>query len=239
MMSNSATGLGRSAGGLPDCRPLVPGTAARLARLILIAAVVALLGVCGSTNAAAAIKLDQPTGLFGSRELHSTNLQMFPKWRDLLARYAEDKRRCQTAACGKEWRTLIERLRGDDRMAQLRVLNEALNKKPYVDDIANWGKADYWETPFQFLHRGGDCEDFAIAKYFALAELGVPADDMRIVVVQDRNLGIAHAILVVSAVGKSWVLDNQISKVVPAASIHHYRPVYAVNANGWWLYRIA
>jgi len=164
---------------------------------------------------------------------------MFPKWRGLLGRYVEDKLKCETAACGKEWRALIERLRGQERMVQLRTLNQALNKKRYVDDLTNWNKPDYWETPFQFLRRGGDCEDYAIAKYLALAELGVPTDDMRIAIVQDQNLGIAHAILVVTVDGKSWVLDNQISKVVPATSIRHYRPVYSVNEKGWWLHRFA
>jgi predicted transglutaminase-like cysteine proteinase len=202
-------------------------------------AAIALLIAFGDAGEAAAMKSDRPTGLFGSSEIHSGNLQMFPKWRGLLARYADEKRKCEAAACGKQWRSLLEGLRGQDRMAQLRGLNQVFNKTRYIDDETNWNTPDHWETPFQFLRRGGDCEDYAIAKYLALVELGVPVDDMRIAIVQDQNLGIAHAILVVAVDGKSWVLDNQISKVVPAASIRHYRPVYSVNANGWWLHRVA
>jgi len=236
-MSASPTGFGRNAPGLPVA-PLATRLRRLFARPFWIAAI-ALLVAFGSAGEAAAVKSNRPTGLFGSNEIHSSNLQMFPKWRGLLARYADDKRKCEAAACGKEWRALLERLSGRDRMAQLRGVNEALNKKRYISDEANWNKPDYWETPFQFLRRGGDCEDYAIAKYLALVELGVPVDDMRIAVVQDQNLGVAHAILVVAVDGANWVLDNQISKVVPAASIRHYRPVYSVNANGWWLHRVA
>lgn len=211
---------------------------ASFAKLLRFAAI-ALLVVVGSIGHAAAIMSNRPTGLFGSNEIHSSDLRMFPKWRGLLARYADDKRKCEGAPCGKEWHTLLDGLRGHDRMAQLRILNQTLNKKRYAADATNWNALDYWETPFQFLRRGGDCEDYAIAKYLALVELGVPADDMRITIVVDQNLGIAHAILVVAVDGQNWVLDNQIGKVVPTASIRHYRPVYSVNAKGWWLYRVA
>jgi predicted transglutaminase-like cysteine proteinase len=69
----------------------------------------------------------------------------------------------------------------------------------------------------------------------ALRDLGVSVDDMRIVVLNDLNLRIAHAVLAVYVSGKPYILDNQISKVVPASSIHHYQPVYSINENGWWL----
>jgi predicted transglutaminase-like cysteine proteinase len=55
----------------------------------------------------------------------------------------------------------------------------------------------------------------------------------------DLNLGLGHAILVVYVEGTPMVLDNQIQKVVPASSIKHYKPVYSVNDTGWWLHRPA
>jgi predicted transglutaminase-like cysteine proteinase len=60
---------------------------------------------------------------------------------------------------------------------------------------------------------------------------------MRIVVVQDLNLGIAHAVLVVYLDGRALVLDNQIDDVVPAAAVRHYRPIYSINERHWWLHR--
>ena len=104
-------------------------------------------------------------------------------------------------------------------------------------ELANWGVEDYWETPNEFLNRDGDCEDFAIAKYKSLRALGLGDDQLRIVVLQDLNLRIAHAVLVVLDGGKAWVLDNQIDQVIDADRIRHYRPYYSINASAYWLHR--
>lgn len=51
----------------------------------------------------------------------------------------------------------------------------------YKTDEKNWGVADYWSTPSELIEKGaGDCEDYAIAKYFALLALGVPRDKLRL-----------------------------------------------------------
>src|SRR3546814_10214490 len=72
-----------------------------------------------------------------------------------------------------------------------------------------------------------------IAKFMALRALGVDNAEMRIVVLNDLNLRIGHAVLVVYVDGKALVLDNQIKSVVPADTIRHYQPVYSVNEDGW------
>jgi predicted transglutaminase-like cysteine proteinase len=195
---------------------------------------VALLVPTGPAGAAQG----DPDLLFGAHELHSTDLALFPKWRGAIARYHAELQSCDDASCDrKAWGAFIARLRGLDRMSQIAEVNRELNRHPYILDPANWGIADYWETPFQFLRRSGDCEDYAIAKYMALRALEVPKEALRIVVLQDLNLRLAHAVLVVYVDGRALVLDNQIASVVPADSIHHYRPIYAVNEDGWWLYR--
>jgi predicted transglutaminase-like cysteine proteinase len=176
--------------------------------------------------------------LFGTRELHSSDLTLFPKWRGALARYHAELSACDAGPCARrEGDALIAHARGLDRMSQLQEINRRLNERPYILDSANWGQSDYWATPFQFLRKSGDCEDYAIAKYMALRTLGLPASALRIVVLRDLNLGLAHAVLVVYLDGRAFVLDNQIKTVVPADSIHHYQPVYSVNEEGWWLHR--
>jgi predicted transglutaminase-like cysteine proteinase len=103
--------------------------------------------------------------------------------------------------------------------------------------MKNWGQEDYWATPFQFLKKNGDCEDYAISKYMALKALGVKVEDMRIVALQDLNLNLGHAVLVVYVGDEPQLLDNQISSVVAANSIRHYQPVFSINEEGWWLHR--
>lgn len=177
--------------------------------------------------------------IFGARAAHSENLKMFPKWRGAMTRFQKELGDCPAAMCNKpSWKALIDGLNGADLKTQVKKINSFMNKHLYIVDPINWNLPDYWATPFQFLRKNGDCEDYAIAKFMALHALGVPSDLMRIVVLNDLNLGLAHAILVVTVDGTPLVLDNQIKNAVPPAStIRHYQPVYAINDQGWWLFR--
>ena len=71
----------------------------------------------------------------------------------------------------------------------------------------------------------------------SLRSLGFDDSRLRIVVLQDLNLGLPHAILVVYHKGRAFVLDNQIKFVVPAEKVYHYKPYYSINENHWWLHR--
>jgi predicted transglutaminase-like cysteine proteinase len=212
------------------------GLARRLATAAVLAMAASLAGAdAGAYDQLAAVNQGH---LFGTSEIHSSNLKMFPKWRGTLRRFGDELKSCGTGQCKKkQWQAVIEGLRSKDLMTQLRELNTEMNDKRYITDPVNWNLPDYWATPFQFLRKNGDCEDYAISKYMALRDLGVAAEDMRIVVLNDLNLRIAHAVLAVYVNGKPYILDNQISKVVPATSIRHYQPVYSINENGWWLHR--
>lgn len=142
-----------------------------------------------------------------------------------------DERHCIPAV----WTDFLAGLKGQDSRAQMEAVNRWANAKPYVEDIANWGLPDYWETPGEFIAHGGDCEDFAIAKYFSLVRLGFAARDLRIAVVSDSRAHDFHAVLVANIDGTEWLLDNQIAEMVPLASQPQYTPIYALNEQGWWL----
>jgi predicted transglutaminase-like cysteine proteinase len=176
--------------------------------------------------------------LFGTKETHSSNLVLFKKWRDSVQRYVGEQKACPPGLCdAKRWRDIIAGLRTQGRMQQLDSINTAMNKFPYILDEVNWGAPDYWETPFEFLRRSGDCEDYAISKFMALRAAGLADEDMRVVVLRDLNLKLGHAVLVVYVDDKAYILDNQIKKIVPADSIRHYQPIYSINEEGWWLHK--
>ncbi len=118
-------------------------------------------------------------------------------------------------------------------------VNRYMNKARYILDPVNWGKKDYWATPGQFMAKFGDCEDYAIAKYMSLKQLGFKTSEMRVVAVKDLNLKIGHAVLVVYLNGKALILDNQIRKVVEAKVIKHYVPVFSINQKYWWHHKKA
>jgi predicted transglutaminase-like cysteine proteinase len=141
------------------------------------------------------------------------------------------------ARCGAQaWTNFIAEARKLPRSKMLDAVNRWVNKHTYVEDWANWGLPDYWETPREFLTRGGDCEDFAIIKYFTLRRLGFSAKDLRIMVVNDTNLQIYHSVLAVrQAGGEPLILDNQAADVIPASVVSQYHLIYSLNEAGWWL----
>jgi predicted transglutaminase-like cysteine proteinase len=142
-----------------------------------------------------------------------------------------DERHCIPPA----WTEFLAGLKTLSPFSKLDAVNRWANAKPYIEDITNWGLPDYWETPGEFMAHGGDCEDFAIAKYFSLIRLGFSPRDLRIVIVSDSQAHGFHAVLVAHLAGTTWLLDNQLTAVVPLDSQPHYTPIYSLNEQGWWL----
>lgn len=183
---------------------------------------------------------------FKMTETHSSNLLSFPKWISVLSRFSQQQlvsdNECGVALyhpCSiKGWKKLVANLRDKSFDEQINGINNWINSHPYIQDQVNWRISDYWETPYEFMEMSGDCEDYAISKYYSLRALGIPMERLRIMIVQDLNLGgIIHAILgVYNDDGEILILDNQSSVVTPALNIYHYRPVYGVNEKNWWAY---
>ncbi len=124
-----------------------------------------------------------------------------------------------------EWRKFLDSLTDKSRLEQIQAVNTYMNRRSYIEDLPNYGVPDYWATPREFLTKDGDCEDYAIAKFMSLRQLGFGADELRVVVLQDMNLNAAHAVLIVYHEGKALLLDNQIRQVVDSALVRHYRPL--------------
>ncbi|MEM7568512.1 MAG: transglutaminase-like cysteine peptidase [Pseudomonadota bacterium] len=191
--------------------------------------------------------------VFGAGETAYQDLTYFPKWTGMIARSLtgaigtptspKRSKRCRPnprfLCPQQEWEAFVEDTRrsGTQGLEQLRGVNTHLNRARYVQDPINWGVSDFWAHALEFFDRDGDCEDYAIAKYATLKRLGVPTTSMRIVVLEDLNLDLAHAVLTVTLGGKTYVLDNQSSAVLPDDAILHYRPVYSINEHGWWMHR--
>lgn len=139
-----------------------------------------------------------------------------------------------------DWRQLVDTDRDQPLNAKLRAVNDFFNRLLFVDDIVHWGQSDYWATPLEFLATdGGDCEDFAIAKYFTLLELGVPESRLQITYVKAVRLNQAHMVLAYYAnpAADPLVLDNLVPDVLPGSSRNDLVPVYSFNGQGLWIAR--
>jgi predicted transglutaminase-like cysteine proteinase len=122
---------------------------------------------------------------------------------------------------------------------KLDLVNDFMNRTEFVADIKHWGKEDYWATPVEFLAtNGGDCEDYSIAKYFALRALGVPDEKLRITYVKELVIyNEAHMVLAYfpSPDTEPLVLDNINKSIRPASARTDLLPVYSFNGSGLWL----
>ena len=137
------------------------------------------------------------------------------------------------------WDELINSNLGKTDSELLQTTNRFFNRQlRFVDDSQNWRQNDYWASPIEALVKGaGDCEDYAIAKYFTLRRLGVPADKLRITYVKALRYNQAHMVLTyyASPGAEPLVLDNLIGEIRPASQRKDLLPVYAFNAEGLYL----
>jgi len=142
----------------------------------------------------------------------------------------------------EEWFALLERLRGQDVQAQLRDVNDFFNRRVrWVEDIRVWGEEDFWATPLEALGKGqGDCEDYSIAKYITLKQLGVPGERLRMIYVRARigriQITQAHMVLGYYSTpnAEPLVLDNISPSISPASQRNDLDPVFSFNSDGLW-----
>lgn len=206
----------------------------------------ALLAVVAARPAAALppVRAAGPVELLGRVELADRWGRTAIKWRAVTERHEAQRaalaggRRPDgvSAAAVARWKRLRAAHATAGPEARLAGVDAALDRRPYRDDREAFGQGDRWLTPLEFLGSGGDCEDYAIAKYFLLRELGVPAGSLRLLVVRDRVRGGAHAVLLAREGGGWMVLDNLRRRPVPLAGIDAWEPLYAVGEAGGFLY---
>jgi predicted transglutaminase-like cysteine proteinase len=123
---------------------------------------------------------------------------------------------------------------------KLRAMNDFFNRSvAYEDDQYIWGRADYWTSPIELLNRGvGDCEDYALAKYFALISMGIAPAKLRMVYVRADVGGsvLAHMVLAYypTANSEPFILDNLNGELLSASKRPDLAPVFSFNAQGLW-----
>jgi len=188
---------------------------------------------------------------FDTPETYLAEAEALPAWGATLARHLEERFVIQSCLAAEEHcdgrlkglRIVLEKGENLAPDKQLRLVNRYVNKRRYRKDrrqmslsVAQGGQAklrNHWTTLLDFLYKGGDCEDYATAKYFLLRELGFAAEDMRIVVSYDHSVREHHAVLAVRQDDdSSWLLE--IDNTIRKSRQSNYRFIYAINENGIW-----
>ena len=137
------------------------------------------------------------------------------------------------------WQNLMDTGRYASDEEKLHLANDFFNQNiRFANDLTLWLKSDYWATPMELLAKGaGDCEDFSIAKYFTLREMGVEDSKLRITYVKALAINQAHMVLTYypSPQAIPLVLDNLKPDISPATERSDLEPVYSFNGSGLWL----
>ena len=160
-------------------------------------------------------------------------LQRLPKLSAALTRCTADPANC-VAPWMRSWLQVRAATVGLERAEQLQFINRFFNRWPYKSDRETYRAAEYWATPSEFMTYSGDCEDFAIAKFFALRELGFANHELRIAVVFDSLRQIGHAVLAVYTEDDILILNNQTDTIASHSRYGHFVPKYLVNETTLW-----
>jgi predicted transglutaminase-like cysteine proteinase len=149
----------------------------------------------------------------------------------------------QSAMLAQALTEVIHQMSRQDDETRLQSVNQFFNRRLlFREDIESWGQIDYWASPLEFLEKGqGDCEDYAIGKYFSLIASGVAPTRLRLVYVKaifggQASVQQAHMVLAYypSSGADPLILDNLIGDIRPAAKRPDLIPVFSFNSEGLW-----
>jgi len=152
--------------------------------------------------------------------------------KDILELCRSSAERCPAAA--RSFLAVVAQGRAQTGRARIGFINRAINLaiRP-MSDLAQWGVLDRWSAPLETLTTGrGDCEDYAIAKYVALTQAGVAAEDVRLVIVHDLTAGENHAVVATRLNGDWIILDNRWLTLVKDSEMPWMVPLFALDQTG-------
>lgn len=170
-----------------------------------------------------------PEEPFIARYRMRPNGPLWTKWTDVNADIARDLATlapCRDAAvecvsdAARRMASILGQARTREGRARIGEINRAVNLaiRPQ-SDVDQHGTVDRWSSPLATFSAGrGDCEDYAFAKLALLQEAGIPARDLRFLIVNERrDPNEHHAVAAVRHDGHWLILDNRTLIMVDAA----------------------
>ena len=184
---------------------------------------------------------EQAAQLFGMETEPVTAGELLEKWHHVEAAMARDfavVAQCHAnGICPVAAQRLINiSATGAGRSGRARVglINRAadLGIRPISDEM-QWGVADHWSDPFEtLLSNHGDCEDYAILKYAALLEAGIPKKDVKIVILRNVFPNENHAAVATRVDGQWLILDNRTLTLVRDTDVTRAIPEFVLGHEG-------
>ena len=186
------------------------------------------------------------TAGFAAMPVREEPVTALPQWQDFQYRQSRslnalslcerDPESCQPKELGR-WVKLLDDLKYQNRLRQIITVNRWFNRLPYRHDEYAYDTLDYWADTAELLEKRGDCEDYALSKYYTLRELGFSPDELKIMVVYDEVAYVNHAVLMVYIDGTRYMLDINADSTDPWEMGNRYRPIYGFNEQTAWFYQ--
>lgn len=151
----------------------------------------------------------------------------------VIAQCRADRANCASPQA-LQFLKIVDEATAQTGLARVGDINRAFNLaiRP-MSDQAQYGVEDLWSSPLATLAAGaGDCEDYAIAKFVALREAGVPESDLRMVILRGISSGEDHAVVAARVDGRWRMLDNRFFLMLEDSDVTKFQPVFAIDAGG-------
>ncbi len=188
----------------------------------------------------------QENALFNTFEYRYHSFKSLPSWSSVLNRSkpefstflacANNKKKCKTSE-QRAWHKFIISIRNKPRSQTIQAVNTHFNRWPYKTDNNVYGTDEYWATLGQFIKNSGDCEDYAIAKYYTLKALGFKENEIRIVALTNPTKEKGHVVLAIYGQGDIQILDNRSDLILSHKEFSNYSPLYSINQTTHWVHR--
>ena len=190
----------------------------------------------------ALLNLDRGDEPFGLSSGAAPEGPMWVRWQEFEAGVTQNTEalarcRADTATCTPaETRLLavIDSVRNAQGRAKFGLINRAINLSiVYTSDRLLHAVGDVWSSALETFSAGqGDCEDFAIAKYVALREAGIAAQDLRLLIGRIPAIAQAHAVVAARLDGRWLILDNRRMAMVEDIDASELQPMFALDDAG-------
>ena len=195
-----------------------------------------------SLGAATAVRSPATAEPFGLDVVRVTSGQVLRKWRGVQAEIRAENEilsRCRASAelcpaAARAFLAIVAQGQAHTGRARIGMINRAINLSiRSTSDLAQWGVTDRWSAPLVTLTTGrGDCEDYAIAKYVALLQAGVAAQDVRLVILRDLASDVDHAVVATRLAGEWIILDNRWLALVKDSETRRMIPLFVLDETG-------
>lgn len=173
--------------------------------------------------------------IYAASPVHAGHLQKILPQSQVKKIYRHYDR--ETAERFDAWNQLLKSSHDKSDIEKLELVNNFFNQMKWAEDKQLWESKDYWATPIESLIKNaGDCEDFSIAKYFTLLELGIPVENLKVSYVKLIEDNQAHMVLAYYAEENSdpLILDNIHKEIRRGSERNDLDPMFHFNSQGVW-----